>query len=509
MVECLWLPSGHKGCSHLTVCLSLFCFSEDVDVLQQLGLSGWRAGGSASSGTRSIPNGIIPFKSGIILTQRARVQMPLRSVLPATYSSTNLSLIVSLSSHRVNSAFLFTVLSKRKKLQLGVQFIPGKVLVHVGQRNSVSFDYEVHDGQWHSLALDIQGQRVYSYTSCGKTSVHADLHSKKVEALDPEGSFILGKMNQNSVPFEGAICQFDIYPSAKAAHNYCDYIKKHCREADTYRPIFPPLLPLFSSDPNIDVTHITPLSLTELSKKAHSPSLALTEDKTRTKVLVPTDQSLMLNETSLHQSLITPKPGTMSFSPTETLAPLMVHPGLERPLRVITQTVPAPPRTSATPPTPKPSSHGSARKNLEEVNVKIQSPTVYGMALPAFTGQPYMKPHLQTTAASTLESSSNTYVLHKKQLTTLAPKKPQQKVTNMQDLKPTSLTPITPAATDGFQTFDLEPTQFSLLAGPPGLKGEPGPVVSACSKKNKMFYLKVCVCVCVLIICSQYRVFLF
>uniref|UniRef100_A0A3B4VIH1 Thrombospondin-like N-terminal domain-containing protein n=1 Tax=Seriola dumerili TaxID=41447 RepID=A0A3B4VIH1_SERDU len=224
-------------------------------------------------------------KSGIILTPRARIQVPVRTVIPANYSSTNLSLILSLSVHRVNSAFLFSVLSKKRKVQLAVQFVPGKVLVHVGQRSSVSFDYDVHDGRWHSLALDVQGHQVFLHTSCGKKSIHTDLRSKKVEALDPEGSFLLGKMNHNSVPFEGAICQFDIYPSAKAAHNYCDYIKKHCREADTYRPVFPPLLPLFSTDPNITVTHLTPLSLTELSKKGLRPALALIEENTRTTIL--------------------------------------------------------------------------------------------------------------------------------------------------------------------------------------------------------------------------------
>uniref|UniRef100_A0A8C3AHW7 Thrombospondin-like N-terminal domain-containing protein n=1 Tax=Cyclopterus lumpus TaxID=8103 RepID=A0A8C3AHW7_CYCLU len=197
---------------------SLSCFSEDVDVLQQLGLYGRRTGVSSSSAARNIPNGIIPFKSGVILTPRARIQAPLHTVIPASYSATNLSLILSLSVHRVNGAYLFS----------------GQVLVRVGQRSSVHFDYDVHDGQWHSLALDIQGRHVSLHTSCGKRIARADLRSKKEEALDAEGSFLLGKMNHNSVPFEGAICQFDIYPSAKAAQNYCDYIKKQCREADTF-----------------------------------------------------------------------------------------------------------------------------------------------------------------------------------------------------------------------------------------------------------------------------------
>ncbi|KAF7665556.1 hypothetical protein LDENG_00138000 [Lucifuga dentata] len=405
--------------------------AQDVDVLQQLGLSGRRSGGPSLPGSRSVPNGIIPFKSGVILTQRARIQVPLHTVIPATYSTTSLSLILSLSLHRINSAFLFSVLSKKRKVQLGVQFTPGKILVHVGQRNSVSFDYDVHDGQWHSLALDIQGNQVYFYTSCGKQSVHAELLSKKEEALDPEGSFLLGKMHHNSVPFEGAICQFDIYPSAKAAHNYCDYIKKHCREADTFRPMFPPLLPLFSIDPNITVTQIAPLSLTELSKKSTRPTLASTEEKTRK---------------------------------------------LEHPLKFPTQTVAAPLRTTVTSANLKPTSHGDATENTKQGDANTQKPSGNTMVLPASNRTSKAKPNVHTTSASIQGSSSNADLSHKKQLTTQAPKKPEPKVTSIQDVKPTSVIPVTPAATDGFQRFDLEPTQFSLLAGPPGLKGEPGPL---------------------------------
>lgn len=336
----------------------------------------------------------------------------------------------------------------------------------------MSFDYDVHDGQWHSLALDIQGHQVFLHTSCGKRSVHADFHSKKEEALDAEGSFLLGKMNHNAVPFEGAICQLDIYPPAKAAHNYCDYIKKHCRQADTYRPVFPALLPLFSMDPNITVTHITPFSLTEVPTNPQKPASALTEESTRTTILVPTDRSLMPNKTSVHQTASTPKPGAVSVSPP-------VHPGLESPFNFPTQTFTTSLRTSVTPPDPKPTPLGSAGENTKHRDTNSQKPSGERMDLPASTRPSEMKPSLQTTAAVTQGSPSNAYLPQKQPHTTVAPDKPEPRVTSVQDVKPTaSLLPVTPAATDGFQTFDLEPTQFSLLAGPPGLKGEPGPPVS-------------------------------
>uniref|UniRef100_A0A8D2LSK6 Thrombospondin-like N-terminal domain-containing protein n=1 Tax=Varanus komodoensis TaxID=61221 RepID=A0A8D2LSK6_VARKO len=211
--------------------------------------------GAVVQGSRCVPawssplwmvGGRLPL--GVILTQRARVEVPVREVLPAAFG-TDVALVLSLCSHRVNSAFLFAVKSKRKRLQLGVQLIPGKVIVYVGHQRSVYFDYNVHDGRWHNLALDIRGQEVTLLTSCGKQRVRADLQHRKDKALDPGGSFLLGKLNQHSVQFEGALCQFDIYPSAKAAQNYCKYLKKQCRQADADRPQLPPLVPLLPKEP--------------------------------------------------------------------------------------------------------------------------------------------------------------------------------------------------------------------------------------------------------------------
>lgn len=413
-----------------------------MDVLQRLGLVGKRP-----SGTRSTPQGVIPFKSGVILTQRARIDVPVSSVVPASLGLA-FSLILSVCSHRINNAFLFTVVTKRKRLQLGVQFIPGQILVYLGQKNTVNFDYDVHNGQWHNLALEIQAQRVTLYTSCGKTSVHANLHFKNEETLDPEGSFRLGKTSQNSVKFEGAICQFDIHPSAKAAHNYCKYIKKQCREADTYRPNLPPLLPLLPLDTNISVT---PNVVTEVNDR----HLSLTQDKVR----INHETSQVLN-TSV---LIT------SQSVQSTVPPTITQPTLQIPLQATAQTAMASFGSRTSQISSKPTQQSSPRKNLIKATVKPQILKENGMAVtPAGTQK--NKPDIQTPATTKPKPSSTSRV---SEMTTLASQRPLPKETS----KPSSFVPVTPAATDAFQTFDLEPTQYSLLAGPPGQKGEPGPPV--------------------------------
>ncbi|EPY80082.1 hypothetical protein CB1_000869005 [Camelus ferus] len=156
---------------------------QDADVLQRLGLSWTKAAGGRSPP----PPGVIPFQSGFIFTQRARLQAPTAAVIPAALG-TELALVLSLCSHRVNHAFLFAVRSRKHKLQLGLQFLPGKTVVHLGPRRSVAFDLDMHDGRWHHLALELRGRTVTL------------------------GLFLFGKMSPHAVQFEGALCQFSIYP---------------------------------------------------------------------------------------------------------------------------------------------------------------------------------------------------------------------------------------------------------------------------------------------------------
>lgn len=427
-----------------------------MDILQKLGLVGKRP----SSGTRSTLSGVIPFKSGVILTQRVRIEVPVNSVVPVPLS-TEFSLIFSICSHRINNAFLFTIVSKRKRLQLGVQFIPGKIVVYVGQKNSVYFDYDIHNGQWHNLALGIQPQRVTLYTSCGKTSVYANLHFKNEETLDPEGSFLLGKMSQNSVQFEGAICQFHIHPSAKAAHNYCKYIKKQCREADTYRTNLPPLLPLLHLDPNISVTLRTPMTITELINKGFTPSLS--QDKTRINAELSGGHNMSIKMTSQYGSLSLALPGTVP--------PRLSRPTLQIPTQAKTPTVTPLISNRASPTFPKPTHQSSPKKG---VTIKLQESKDNYMPV---TAKPTRK-KLGSVQPSAATKPSRVLPNSKKQLTTIAVKRSVPELTTFQYSKPNSFVPVTPAATDGLQTFDLEPTYFSLLVGPPGLKGEPGPPVN-------------------------------
>uniref|UniRef100_A0A8D2KKL3 Fibrillar collagen NC1 domain-containing protein n=1 Tax=Urocitellus parryii TaxID=9999 RepID=A0A8D2KKL3_UROPR len=217
---------------------------EDVDVLQRLGLSWTKPGGGRSPATP----GVIPFQSGFIFTQRARLQAPTAALVPAALG-TELALVLSLCSHRVNHAFLFAVRSRRHELQLGLQFLPGKTVVHLGPRRSVAFNLDVHDGRWHHLALELRGRTVTLVTACGQRRVPVPLPFHRDPTLDPQGTFLFGKMSPRAVQFEGALCQFSIHPVTRVAHNYCALLRKQCAQAGLDWPQLRPLYPQDSSRP--------------------------------------------------------------------------------------------------------------------------------------------------------------------------------------------------------------------------------------------------------------------
>ncbi|NXP98927.1 CORA1 protein, partial [Vidua macroura] len=460
--------------------------------------SGWPS-------SRTVPQGVIPFKSGVIFTHRARVEAPLSTLLPAG-SSSDLLLVLSLCSHRINNAFLFAVRSKKKKLQLGVQFVPGKIIVYVGHKRSVYFDYNVHDGQWHNMAINIRGQTVTLFTSCGKRRVHADLHFKKDEALDPHGSFLFGKISQHAVQFEGAICQFDIYPSAKAAHHYCKYLKKQCRQADTYRPNLPPLIPLLPRDPSASPstpqrTEPSLQGLKNLTTAAPNLEVGRVTAPLKTRGSGTTTPTLLSTPPS--RPRLTTKATKVTVAPpvpssTKSQVPTQSPRGMGTTLRV-SQPTPSTrrektplPTAKRAPPTSQSLVTASRKESEQETKKKInQKPTVEPPEA-ARTVNPLRRVTDNTTSSvhlvtlkPTPQSPSRGPIPKKPSPTrrvdpSIIPlvytKPPLGSARPSSRARAFNLTTL--AATDGYQIFDpLGPTPFPFLLGFPGVKGERGPQV--------------------------------
>eukprot|EP00061_Rhincodon_typus_P006767 g27754.t1 len=441
-----WVASDGVGCS-----------SKDVDILQRLGLIGKKSqtlASPSSTTSRSVPQGVIPFKLGVILTQRARIKAPVAAVIPTSYG-TNLTLVLSLCSHRVNNAFLFTVRNKKKKLQLGVQFIPGKIIVYVGHKQSVYFDYDVHDGQWHDMAISIRSRKVTLYTSCGKNRTHANLHFKKEDSLDPEGSFLLGKLDQHSVQFEGAVCQFDIYPSAKAAHNYCKYIKKQCRQADIYRPNLLPLLPILPRFPNSSTPSPSQLMLRKRSGPdgSYGESVALMGP-------APTSPNL--------------HPWTVSRPAFGTAAPPTAFPTRRRlpPHATSRAAVPTPVRSAGRNGTGSDSRQGPISEAPSGAATQQDSKgreTPTGNATARLTETVPAVKKTKHQPAKTQRPTSKEGVGKETE--------PKPATTPSYPRVTYNVVVVTPAATDGYQTFGMESfTVDPMLQGLQGIKGDPGPM---------------------------------
>lgn len=565
-----------------------FSSSTDVDILQKLGLKGERT-------SRILPAGVIPFRSGIILNQRAHIEAPLRSIFPPAIWP-NLTLVLSVRSHRINSAFLFTLLSDHKKLLLGLQLVPGNLVLHTGPNTSVALPYEPHDGKWHQLGLGINGQRVTLYASCGGQSVHADFGSDSEKGLAPElhGSLLLGRTSQQqtSAHFEGAICQFDLVPSAQAAHNYCRYIKKQCREADTYRPNLSPLLPIVPRERNITATAATPkrgspvtarkttgFSLARSAAAAASavryvaptqtikPNQGTIIPKTLLGTVIPvTDQVGLVSPplktrtstvtTPLRTGAPPTKPSTARPSSPKAFNQKSSKPTPSKPTpSKHSPPKPTPPKHS--PPKPTSSKHSPPKPSLSYPTPSKPSPIKPSPSKPTLSKPTLSKPTPQNNPKNasvgasnskkpTIPVSTSTKPSKTKPKPALldqgaVPKKPQptrasktpskSKVTSSKatpskpkpdslkdaPFKPTtskvnrsksatpkptaaktpkptkqpmttkapvtprptkpSYNPVTPPATDGFQSWEVPPTQFSMLVEAKGEKGNVGPQV--------------------------------
>ncbi|KAI5609246.1 collagen alpha-1(XXVII) chain B isoform X2 [Silurus asotus] len=230
-----------------------------VDLILQLGLSS-RRDVTHSSWTMTSPPlisslsslSILPGGVGVTLDRNAMIEAPVASVLPAGVAN-EFSLIVSLNSKRATNAFLFSVRDGLDRLQFGLQLLPDRVVVYTGDKATVYFSYAAQDGRWHSFAVAVRPRSVSFFAQCGGLQYSEETLTRPRMVVS-NGRVAIGRMSSRAAQFEGSLCQLEIYPSAQVAAHYCDYVKKNCRLADTFRSPFPSTLPSLTSS----VTPSTP-----------------------------------------------------------------------------------------------------------------------------------------------------------------------------------------------------------------------------------------------------------
>lgn len=158
--------------------------------------------------------------------------------------------MVSLSSWRANNAFVFSVKDGRDRLRFGIQLLPRRVVVYTAEKAPIYFTYNWQDGRQHPFAVGVRARSVSFYADCGAVQQREQTLGRPQTPGDSGGVFTLGRMNSKAAPFNGRVCQLDIYPSAQAAAHYCNYLKTQCRLADTYRlPLPHPGLNMEVNDP--------------------------------------------------------------------------------------------------------------------------------------------------------------------------------------------------------------------------------------------------------------------
>lgn len=183
---------------------------------------------------------------GVLLDSSSHYEARTEDLFPSEIGE-EFSVVVSLSSWRANNAFLFSVKDGRDRLRFGIQLLPRRVVVYTAEKAPVYFTYDWQDGRQHPFAVGVRARSVSFFAECGAVQQREQTLGRSQALRDSGGLFTLGRMNSKAAPFNGRVCQLDIYPSAQAAVHYCNYLKTQCRQADTYR------LPSVHRDLNFEV----------------------------------------------------------------------------------------------------------------------------------------------------------------------------------------------------------------------------------------------------------------
>lgn len=214
-----------------------------MDILYRLGLTTQsstvnpleRTGSRSTTQTTAPPPLDLPLSGyGVLLDSNSLYEAPAGNLFPREIGE-EFSVVVSLSSWRANNAFVFSVKDGRDRLRFGIQLLPRRVVVYTAEKAPIYFTYNWQDGRQHPFAVGVRARSVSFYADCGAVQQREQTLGRPQTPGDSGGVFTLGRMNSKAAPFNGRVCQLDIYPSAQAAAHYCNYLKTQCRQADTYR----------------------------------------------------------------------------------------------------------------------------------------------------------------------------------------------------------------------------------------------------------------------------------
>lgn len=314
----------------LSVCSAVLSGEEDyiaqrVDVLHRLGLTGQSSTDYLSEGRGSVVkfSTVLPVLAAseydVLLDSDSFYEAPAGTLFPPEIKE-EFSFVISLSSWRANNAFLFSVRDGRDRLRFGIQLLPHRVVVYT-EKASVYFSYNWQEGRHYSFAIGVQAHSVSFYADCGTVQQQEQTLGRSQTLGGAGGFFTLGRMNSKAVPFNGRVCQLDFYPSAQAAAHYCNYLKKQCRLADTYRSGSPHSgLDTVVHDPpfHTSTTAFDGVAVTHNPHTSLEPPVTTGEAYSST--LVPLDHSLKTPSSPPHNATLTTPSRLDIKHPTQSTA---------------------------------------------------------------------------------------------------------------------------------------------------------------------------------------------
>ncbi|XP_059143324.1 uncharacterized protein LOC131930741 [Physella acuta] len=201
--ECVGVGSEEKTCN-------LFSCHESRDLLTYMGVRDFPLGVSRSS-NRS---------SGYVITQQAKLSVPLSRVFANLPRKFSLLMRVRLPSKRTKGYF-FVISDSQGKQQLAVYL--GKRLKFQYLGNNYGFRVDILENTWHSIAVSVNENFVTLYADCD-TVIRRRLRGQ-AEFLGPDLVMSIGPYySQYGSPFEGEVEQLVISSEPLVASQQCGLV---------------------------------------------------------------------------------------------------------------------------------------------------------------------------------------------------------------------------------------------------------------------------------------------
>uniref|UniRef100_A0A8B9R3B6 Thrombospondin-like N-terminal domain-containing protein n=1 Tax=Anas platyrhynchos TaxID=8839 RepID=A0A8B9R3B6_ANAPL len=203
---------------------------DPIDVLQVLQLHTLPEGVKKAPGFCSHGTGT---DTAYRITRRAQLSAPTRQLFPGKFPA-DFSIMALVKAKPGVRAFLLSIYDRDGAQQLGLELGRSPVFLYEDQHGRPApEDYpqfrgvDLADGEWHRVALSVQGQGVTLLLDCQERA-QRPLPRSPHPVLDTRGITVFGTRILDDEVFQGDIQQLLIAPDPQAAFEYCEHYAPRC-----------------------------------------------------------------------------------------------------------------------------------------------------------------------------------------------------------------------------------------------------------------------------------------